>query len=98
MKLEANERISKTKFSEEYAKRNGVSIKKANEIVSDFLNTIKDVVKSGRGIQFYGIGNIDVYTLPAGEVRNPLKQEFVKKPERNKVKFKFSEGFKKKVE
>ena len=50
------------------------------------------------GIQLYGLGNIDVYTLPAGEVRNPLTQEFVTKPERNKVKFKFSQAFKKEVE
>lgn len=98
MKIEANERISKTDFADEYAKRNGVSIAKANEIVSNFLDTLKDVVKSGRGIQLYGIGNIDVFTLPAGKVRNPLTQEFVTKPERNKVKFKFSDDFKKKVE
>lgn len=98
IKLEANERISKKDFAEEYAKRNGVSIAKANEIVSNFLDTIKDVVKSGRGIQLYGVGNIDVYTIPAGEVRNPLTQKFVTKPERNKVKFKFSDDFKKKVE
>lgn len=98
MKIEANERISKTDFADEYAKRNGVSIAKANEIVSNFLDTLKDVVKSGRGIQLYGVGNIDVFTLPAGEVRNPLTEEFVTKPERNKVKFKFSQAFKKEIE
>lgn len=98
MELQANERISKTEFAKEYAKRNDISIEKSNEIVSNFLDTVKDVVKSGRGIQLYGFGNIDVYTVPAGEVRNPLTQEFVTKPERNKVKFKFSQAFKKEVE
>ena len=98
MELQANERITTKDFAKEYAKRNGVSIANANEIVSNFLDTLKEVVKIGRGIQLYGVGNIDVYTLPAGEVRNPLTQEFVTKPERNKVKFKFSQAFKKEVE
>mgnify|MGYP001007470724 CR=1 FL=1 len=98
MELQANERITTKDFAKEYAEKNDISIAKANEIVSNFLNTLKDVIKSGKGIQLYGIGNIDVYTVPAGEVRNPLTQEFVTKPERNKVKFKFSQAFKKEVE
>jgi bacterial DNA-binding protein len=98
MELQANERITTKDFAKEYAEKNDISIAKANEIVSNFLNTLKDVIKSGKSIQLYGIGNIDVYTVPAGEVRNPLTQEFVTKPERNKVKFKFSQAFKKEVE
>ena len=98
MELQANERISTKDFAREYAEKNDISIAKANEIVSNFINTLKDVIKEGKGVQLYGLGNIDVYTLPAGEVRNPLTQEFVTKPERNKVKFKFSQTFKKEVE
>ena len=98
MELQANERISKTEFAKEYAEKNDISIAKANEIVSNFIDTIKDVVKNGKGVQLYGLGNIDVYTLPAGDVRNPLTGEFITKPERNKVKFKFSQAFKKEVE
>ena len=98
MELQANERISMKDFAKEYAERNGISIAKANEVVSNFINTLKDVIKEGKGVQLYGLGNIDVYTVPAGEVRNPLTQEFVTKPERNKVKFKFSQTFKKEVE
>ena len=98
MGLQANERITTKDFAREYAERNDISIAKANEIVSNFINTLKDVIKEGKGVQLYGLGNIDVYTLPAGEVRNPLTQEFVTKPERNKVKFKFSQTFKKEVE
>ena len=98
MELQENERISMKDFAKEYAERNGISIAKANEVVSNFINTLKDVIKEGKGVQLYGLGNIDVYTVPAGEVRNPLTQEFVTKPERNKVKFKFSQTFKKEVE
>lgn len=98
MELQANERITTKDFVKEYAEKNDISIAKANEIVSNFLNTLKDVIKSGKGIQLYGIGNIDVYTVPAGDVRNPLTNGFVTKPERNKVKFKFSQAFKKEVE
>ena len=98
MELQANERITTKDFAKEYAEKNDISIAKSNEIVSNFLNTLKDVIKSGKGIQLYGIGNIDVYNVPAGEVRNPLTQEFVMKPERTKIKFKFSQAFKKEVE
>ena len=51
-------------------------------------------MKSGNGVTLYGFGNVDVYTLPAGDVRNPLTGGFVTKPERNTVKFKFSNSFK----
>lgn len=98
MELQANERISTKDFAREYAEKNDISIAKANEIVSNFINTLKDVIKEGKGVQLYGLGNVDVYTLPAGKVRNPLTQEFVTKPKRNKIKFKFSQTFKKEVE
>ena len=98
MEIVANERITTKDFAKEYAEKNDISIAKSNEIVSNFLNTLKEVIKRGKGVQLYGFGNIDVFTLPKGEVRNPLTQEFVTKPERNKVKFKFSQAFKKEVE
>lgn len=98
MELQANERITTKDFAKEYAERNDMSIAKSNEIVSNFINTLKDVIKEGKGVQLYGLGNIDVFTLPAGDVRNPLTGEFITKPERNKVKFKFSQAFKKEIE
>ena len=98
MEIVLNERISTKEFAREYAERNDISIAKSNEIVSNFINTLKDVIKGGKGVQLYGLGNVDVFTLPAGEVRNPLNGEFVTKPERNKVKFKFSQTFKREIE
>ena len=88
------ERLTLKEFASKYAEINDISKVKAQEEVSRFIDTLVEVVKSGNGVTLYGLGNIDVYTLPAGDVRNPLTGEFVTKPERNTVKFKFSNTFK----
>lgn len=88
------ERLTLKEFATKYAERNDISKVKAQEEISRFIETLGEVVKSGNGVTLYGFGNVDVYTLPAGDVRNPLTGEFVTKPERNKVKFKFSNTFK----
>ena len=88
------ERLTLKEFATKYAEINDISKVKAQEEVSRFIDTLVEVVKSGNGVTLYGFGNVDVYTLPAGDVRNPLTGEFVTKPERNKVKFKFSNTFK----
>lgn len=88
------ERLNLKEFATRYAEINDISKVKAQEEVSRFIDTLVEVVKSGNGVTLYGFGNVDVYTLPAGDVRNPLTGEFVTKPERNKVKFKFSNTFK----
>ena len=89
-----NERLTLKEFATKYAEINDISKVKAQEEVSRFIDTLVEVVKSGNGVTLYGFGNVDVYTLPAGDVRNPLTGEFVTKPERNTVKFKFSNTFK----
>lgn len=88
------ERLNLKEFATRYAERNDISKVKAQEEISRFIETLGEVVKSGNGVTLYGFGNVDVYTLPAGDVRNPLTGEFVTKPERSKVKFKFSNTFK----
>ena len=88
------ERLNLKEFATRYAEINDISKVKAQEEVSRFIDTLVEVVKSGNGVTLYGFGNVDVYTLPAGDVRNPLTGEFVTKPERNTVKFKFSNTFK----
>ena len=88
------ERLNLKEFATRYAEINDISKVKAQEEVSRFIDTLVEVVKSGNGVTLYGFGKVDVYTLPAGDVRNPLTGEFVAKPERNKVKFKFSNTFK----
>lgn len=88
------ERLTLKEFATKYAEINDISKVKAQEEVSRFIDTLVEVVKSGNGVTLYGFGNVDVYTLPAGDVRNPLTGEFVTKPERNTVKFKFSNTFK----
>ena len=89
-----NERLTLKEFASKYAEINDISKVKAQEEVSRFIDTLVEVLKSGNGVTLYGFGNVDVYTLPAGDVRNPLTGEFVTKPERNTVKFKFSNTFK----
>ena len=89
-----NERLTLKEFASKYAEINDISKVKAQEEVSRFIDTLVEVVKSGNGVTLYGFGNVDVYTLPAGDVRNPLTGEFVTKSERNTVKFKFSNTFK----
>ena len=89
-----HERLTLKEFASKYAEINDISKVKAQEEVSRFIDTLVEVVKSGNGVTLYGLGNIDVYTLPAGDVRNPLTGEFVTKPKRNTVKFKFSNTFK----
>lgn len=93
-----NERLGLKEFIEEYAKHNDLSKATSHKEVVRFLDTLKNVVKNGNGVTLYGIGNIDVFTLPPSDVRNPLTGQNVFKPERNKVKFKFSTTFKKDVE
>ena len=88
------ERLTLKEFATKYAEINDISKVKAQEEVSRFIDTLVEVVKSGNGVTLYGFGNVDVYKLPAGDVRNPLTGEFVTKPERNTVKFKFSNTFK----
>ena len=88
------ERLTLKEFATKYAEINDISKVKAQEEVSRFIDTLVEVVKSGNGVTLYRFGNVDVYTLPAGDVRNPLTGEFVTKPERNTVKFKFSNTFK----
>ena len=88
------ERLNLKEFATKYAEINEISKVKAQEEVSRFIDTLSKVVKEGNGVTLYGFGNVDVYTVPAGDVRNPLTGEFVTKPERNKVKFKFSNTFK----
>ena len=88
------ERLTLKEFATKYAEINDISKVKAQEEVSRFIDTLVEVLKSGNGVTLYGFGNVDVYTLPAGDVRNPLTGEFVTKPERNTVKFKFSNTFK----
>ena len=90
-----NERLNLKEFVVEYAKFNEISKTKSQEEVNRFLYTLSEVVKNGNGVTLYGIGSIDVYTLPEGDVKNPLTGGFVFKPERKKVKFKFSNTFKK---
>ena len=89
-----NERLTLKEFASKYAEINDISKVKAQDEISRFIDTLSEVVKSGNGVTLYGFGNVDVYTLPAGDVRNPLTGEFVTKPERNTVKFKFSNTFK----
>ena len=89
-----NERLTLKEFATRYAEINDISKVKAQDEISRFIDTLSEVVKSGNGVTLYGFGNVDVYTLPAGDVRNPLTGEFVTKPERNTVKFKFSNSFK----
>ena len=89
-----NERLTLKEFATKYAEINDISKVKAQEEISRFIETLSEVVKSGNGVTLYGFGNVDVYTLPAGDVRNPLTGGFVTKPERNTVKFKFSNSFK----
>ena len=88
------ERLTLKEFATKYAEINDISKVKAQEEISRFIETLGEVVKKGNGVTLYGFGNVDVYTLPAGDVRNPLTGEFVTKPERNTVKFKFSNTFK----
>ena len=89
-----NERLTLKEFASKYAEINDISKVKAQDEISRFIDTLSEVVKSGNGVTLYGFGNVDVYTLPAGDVRNPLTGGFVTKPERNTVKFKFSNSFK----
>lgn len=89
-----NERLTLKEFASKYAEINDISKVKAQDEISRFIDTLSEVVKSGNGVTLYGFGNVDVYTLPAGDVRNPLTGGFVTKPERNTVKFKFSNTFK----
>ncbi len=89
-----NERLTLKEFATRYAEINDISKVKAQDEISRFIDTLSEVVKSGNGVTLYGFGNVDVYTLPAGDVRNPLTGGFVTKPERNTVKFKFSNSFK----
>ena len=89
-----NERLTLKEFASKYAEINDISKVKAQDEISRFIDTLSEVVKSGNGVTLYGFGNVDVYTLQAGDVRNPLTGGFVTKPERNTVKFKFSNSFK----
>ena len=89
-----NERLTLKEFASKYAEINDISKVKAQDEISRFIETLGEVVTLGNGVTLYGFGNVDVYTLPAGDVRNPLTGEFVTKPERNRVKFKFSNTFK----
>ena len=89
-----NERLTLKEFASKYAEINYISKVKAQDEISRFIDTLSEIVKSGNGVTLYGFGNVDVYTLPAGDVRNPLTGGFVTKPERNTVKFKFSNSFK----
>lgn len=89
-----NERLTLKEFATKYAEINDISKVKAQEEISRFIETLGEVVKQGNGVTLYGFGNVDVYRLPAGDVRNPLTGEFVTKPKRNTVKFKFSNTFK----
>ena len=89
-----NERLTLKEFASKYAEINDISKVKAQDEISRFIDTLGEVVKQGNGVTLYGFGNVDVYTLPAGDVRNPLTGGFVTKPERNTVKFKFSNTFK----
>ena len=89
-----NERLNLKEFATKYAEINNISKVKAQDEISRFIETLGEVVKQGNGVTLYGFGNVDVYTLPAGDVRNPLTGGFVTKPERNTVKFKFSNTFK----
>ena len=92
-----NERLNLKEFATKYAEINNISKVKAQEEISRFIETLGEVVKQGNGVTLYGFGNVDVYTLPAGDVKNPLTGGFVTKPERNTVKFKFSNTFKAKI-
>ena len=89
-----NERLTLKEFASKYAEINDISKVKAQDEISRFIDTLSEIVRNGNGVTLYGFGNVDVYTLPAGDVRNPLTGEFVTKPERNTVKFKFSNSFK----
>ena len=91
------ERLNLKEFTTRYAEINDISKVKAQEEISRFIETLVEVLKQGNGVTLYGFGNVDVYTLPAGDVRNPLTGGFVTKPERNTVKFKFSNTFKAKI-
>ena len=91
------ERLNLKEFVTKYAEINNISKVKAQEEISRFIETLGEVVKQGNGVTLYGFGNVDVYTLPAGDVKNPLTGGFVTKPERNTVKFKFSNTFKSKL-
>ena len=89
-----NERLNLKEFATKYAEINDISKVKAQKEISRFIETLGQIVKQGNGVTLYGFGNVDVYTLPSGDVRNPLTGGFVTKPERNTVKFKFSNTFK----
>lgn len=88
------ERLNLKEFATKYAEINDISKVKAQKEISRFIETLGQIVKQGNGVTLYGFGNVDVYTLPSGDVRNPLTGGFVTKPERNTVKFKFSNTFK----
>ena len=93
-KKEFNEKLTTKELARKYAEKYNTSIIKSQEFVFNFLELWKELVKEGHGLLLHGVGSVNVYTEPEGEVRNPLTNKMVLKEERQKAKFSFSNTFK----
>lgn len=92
-----NEKLGTTELTKRFSKRFNVPKNRSGEFISNFLTLLEELLVEGNSVQLRGLGSFNIETLPAGEVRNPLKNTFVRKGERYRVKFQLSDTIRTKV-
>ena len=80
--------MKKDEFIGLIAEKNGISKKKANEIVNSVFAEITEVLKKDDKITFVNFGTFKVSERAAREGRNPATGEKIKIPARKTASFK----------
>ncbi len=86
--------MNKSEFTRAYADKLGVTIKKAEENVALFIETITDCLKNGEYVHISGFATFDLKDKNAREGVNPLNGEKVIIPACKSPNVKFSKSYK----
>lgn len=89
--------MKKSEFVAAFATKTNCSKKDAEIYVSNFIETIEDVLASGDKIQFLGFGSFETKVRAARDYRNPKTGEIKKTPATNVASFKVSKTLKEKI-
>lgn len=77
------------------AKKNGLSVKITDEVISDFLDSIVSSIQANDDVAISGFGIFKGSVSPAHDAVNPKDRSPIKVPEKRKMSFTLSSTVKK---
>lgn len=89
--------INKAELISKVAEHTEMTKKDVLIIFDDIIDTVKETLSSGMGVDIYGFGKLEVKDVAARQARNPKTGEIVEVPAKKAVKFKAAKALKEAV-